>query len=84
MAWLIEKILGNCPSNNDVKAEFKRRNLTLDDKNILIVMCDNNKYTIHGHQSTQSDNYETAVMKFLITCDYLDDKELIACDTGKN
>lgn len=60
----IERILGVNPNEDEVRNEFKTRNLSLPSDEILVE--DNNKFHVHGHYSTRSETKEIALMKFAI------------------
>jgi hypothetical protein len=65
MTTTIEKVLGVKPTNNEVDAEFAKRNLCLDEfKETIVESAD--LFHVHGNFSTRSDNAETASKKMLI------------------
>lgn len=62
----ITRIFGSTkPSNLEVDKELERRGLEMTDMTENIVNCDE-QFHVFGHQSTRSDNPETAAKKFLI------------------
>lgn len=78
MTTTIEKILGNKPSSDEIKAEFDKRDLSLDSANIILV-CETEKpwgyeYVVHGHQSTTSQSYQDAAMKYLIAINEIESR----------
>ena len=61
----IEKVLGVKPTNEEVDAEFAKRNLSLNGFDETIVES-SSLFHVHGNYSTRSDSAETACKKMLI------------------
>lgn len=74
MTNTIERILGPTPTSEEVKREFEKRGLSR--KPYLIIceryVCGDARYAVHGHQDTESETLEDAVMKKLIIDDEIE------------